>query len=56
MSIPQDEQRFLQDLENLIGEPIPKVPAINNGTFGYTLKNDRINGISLFSFLSLIHI
>ena len=43
MSIPQDERRFLQDLENLIGEPIPEVPIINSYTFGYTLKNDRIN-------------
>ena len=49
MPIPLEERRFLQDLESLIGEPIPQVPELHSYTFGYTVKNDRINGISLFS-------
>jgi hypothetical protein len=49
MNLPEEEQKFLEYLEKLIEEPIPEVPELQSYTFGYTIKDNHVEGLSLFS-------
>ncbi|MFW9820961.1 MAG: hypothetical protein ACFFE5_15245, partial [Candidatus Thorarchaeota archaeon] len=49
MPISEEEQKFLNYLEKLIGLTIPEVSDLQSYTFGYTIENNHVSGLSLFS-------
>ena len=49
MPIPEVEQKYLKSLGKLIGEPIPEVSDLQSYTFGYTVEDNHIVGLGLFS-------
>jgi len=49
MPISEEERKFLNYLEKLIGLPIPEVSDLQSYTFGYTVTNNHVDGLSLFS-------
>ena len=49
MPISEEEQKFLNYLEKIIGLSIPEVSDLQSYTYGYTTDNNHVNGLSLFS-------
>ena len=49
MLISEEEQKFLIYLEKLIGLSITEVSDLQSYTFGYTIENNHVDGLSLFS-------
>ena len=49
MPLVEEEQKFLNYLEKLIGLSITEVPDLQSYTFGYTVRDNHIEGLSLFS-------
>ncbi|NHK32602.1 MAG: hypothetical protein FK730_14710, partial [Asgard group archaeon] len=47
ISMEKRDASILSELENIIGESIPKVDEINRLTFGYKLKNNKLVGLSI---------
>ena len=49
MPLVKEERKFLNYLEKLIGLSIPEVSNLQSYTFGYTVRDDHVEGLSLFS-------
>ncbi|GAG79816.1 unnamed protein product [marine sediment metagenome] len=49
MPISEEERKFLNYLEKLIGLSIPEVSELQSYTFGFTAKDNHVEGLSLFS-------
>ncbi|MEJ2296221.1 MAG: hypothetical protein P8Y23_15840, partial [Candidatus Lokiarchaeota archaeon] len=49
MTLPEEELKFIRLIERSIGTGIPLVSDLYSYTLGYTIKDNHVEGLGLFS-------